>query len=63
MGGKPSKTTPNRLRGAQRSHFCPTCDGPAKFYKHVPCIGSRTKGMFGHCDKGHVHRKTELILR
>lgn len=58
MSGKESKTNPNRLRGQHRSHFCPTCDAPAKFHMHMP-----GNSMWGHCEKGHAHRKTELILR
>lgn len=49
-----------RVKSVQKTHFCPEphCDLPSKMVQHRP-----GKAMFGHCMKGHVFPKKELVLR
>ncbi len=59
MASKNSKTNrTGRVFTTQKTHFCPTCDAPAKLVMRMP---GRT--MFGNCENGHQHRKGALILR
>lgn len=58
MAEKKSKTNPNRLRGVQKKHYCPTCDDLSALYMVMP-----KRRMMGRCEKGHEHTKRELVRR